>query len=75
MDVKDRADAVISMDADLQDDIHAIDGMLDQYENGCEIVYGVRDNRDSDTSFKRNTAQWYYKLMNLMGAKLVYNHR
>lgn len=74
MTVREDCDVTISMDADLQDDIHAIDGMLEQYQQGCEIVYGVRNARETDTAFKRNTAQGYYKLMNLMGVELVYNH-
>ena len=74
MDARDKADAVISMDADLQDDIDAMDAMLAHYEDGCEIVYGVRENRASDTRFKRSTAQGYYKVMHLMGTELVYNH-
>ncbi len=71
---KDRADAVISMDADLQDDIHAIDGFLDKYEAGADIVYGVRSERKKDTFFKRFTAETFYKLMNFMGADVVFNH-
>ena len=59
MQVKDLADAVISMDADLQDDINAIDAMLEEYEKGYEVVYGVRDNRDTDTAFKRRTANGF----------------
>ncbi|MDD6208669.1 MAG: glycosyltransferase family 2 protein [Clostridiales bacterium] len=71
---KDKADIMISMDADLQDDVDAIDAMLDAYETGCDIVYGVRNNRDSDSFFKRNTAQLFYRLTNLLGGELVYNH-
>ena len=67
-------DAVISLDADLQDDIEAIDLMLEKYLAGAEIVYGVRANRRSDTGFKRTTAQGYYKLLRKMGVDLVYNH-
>ena len=63
MTLRDEADAVVSMDADLQDDINAIDGMLEQYENGCDIVYGVRSRRAADTFFKRFTAEGFYKLM------------
>lgn len=74
MTVKNMADAVISIDADLQDDINAFDKMLDSYENGCDIVYGVRAKRDTDTFFKRFTAEGYYKLLNKMGAKIVFNH-
>lgn len=68
------ADMAISMDADLQDDIDAIDGMLDRYAEGCDIVYGVRGSRETDTGFKRMTAQGFYKVMKLLGADLVYNH-
>ncbi|MEA4964400.1 MAG: glycosyltransferase family 2 protein [Oscillospiraceae bacterium] len=74
MTVKDCADAVISMDADLQDDIDAVDEMLTQFLAGCEIVYGVRSRRNTDTAFKRSTAEGYYKLMNRLGARLIYNH-
>ena len=74
MTVKDICDISISMDADLQDDINAIDGMVEKYENGAEIVYGVRSQRKTDTFFKRYTAESYYKLMNKMGADIVYNH-
>lgn len=74
MTAKDRADAVISMDADLQDDINAIDGMVDRYLAGCDIVYGVRSARDTDTFFKRFTAEGFYKFMEVMGAEVVFNH-
>lgn len=74
MTVRQECDAVISMDADLQDDINAIDAMLEQYQKGCEIVYGIRSDRETDTVFKRSTAQGYYKLMHAMGVALVYNH-
>jgi len=74
MSVIDMADAVISIDADLQDDIEAFDKMVEKYEEGCDIVYGVREKRDADTFFKRFTAQGYYKLLNKMGAKVVFNH-
>ena len=74
MTVKDMADAVISMDADLQDDINAIDGMLTEFEKGSDIVYGVRSVRKTDTAFKRMTAHGFYKLMHLMGAEVVYDH-
>ena len=73
MTVKDLADAVISMDADLQDDINAIDGMLDAYEQGFEVVYGVRDNRETDTGFKRSTALAFYALMKKLGSESVPN--
>ena len=71
--VKDEADAVISMDADLQDDINAIDEFVQKYTEGCDVVYGVRSDRATDTAFKRSTATSFYKLMNAMGANLVYN--
>ena len=71
---KDYADVTISMDADLQDDINAVDRMLDEYYNGCDIVYGVRSSRKKDTFFKRTTAQMFYKIMNFLGAQTVFNH-
>ncbi len=74
MTVKDHADVTISMDADLQDDIDAIDTMLDKYQNGCDIVYGVRSKRETDTWFKRTTAEGFYKVMDWLGAKVVFNH-
>lgn len=74
MTVRDRADIVISMDSDLQDDIDAIDGMLNKYYEGCDIVYGVRSVRTSDSFLKRFTAESFYKLMNRLGAKVVFNH-
>lgn len=74
MTAKESADVTISMDADLQDDINAIDRFLEEYYNGCDIVYGVRNSRETDTFFKRTTAQGFYKLMSFMGADVVYNH-
>lgn len=74
MTVRDIADVAISMDADLQDDIDAMDEMLEKFHNGCDIVYGVRSKRATDTAFKRITAELFYKLMNMMGANTVYNH-
>lgn len=74
MTVKDHADAVISMDADLQDDINAIDEMVDKYLAGADVVYGVRNRRATDTFFKRVTAEGFYKVMNAMGANTVFNH-
>ena len=71
---KNYADVVISMDADLQDDINAIDGMLDKYYNGAEIVYGVRSSRKKDTFFKKVTAEGFYKFMKFMGVDIVFNH-
>ena len=72
--VRDRADIVISMDADLQDDINAIDEMLVKRNDGCEIVYGVRSSRKKDSFFKKFTAEGFYKFMNKMGVKVIYNH-
>lgn len=71
MYAKDRCDISISMDADLQDDINACDEMIAKYEAGCDIVYGVRSNRGTDTAFKRNTAQTFYKLMTRLGVEMV----
>ena len=72
---KEYADVIISMDADLQDDINAIDKMLDEYfKNNADVVYGVRSSREKDTFFKRTTAQGFYKFMNFMGVDVVYNH-
>lgn len=72
--LKDYADAVISIDADLQDDIDAIDKMLEKYEQGADVVYGVRSSRETDTKFKRFTAEGYYKILNKLGAKTIFNH-
>ena len=74
MTAKDRCDMTISMDADLQDDIDAVDAMVDKYLGGCDIVYGVRSSRKKDTFFKRFTAEAFYRLMNFMGAETVFNH-
>ncbi|MCI8977770.1 glycosyltransferase family 2 protein [Lachnospiraceae bacterium 54-11] len=74
MTVKDYADMVISMDADLQDDINAIDEMVDKYLSGMDVVYGVRGSRATDTVFKKFTAESFYKIMNAMGANTVFNH-
>lgn len=74
MEAKEICDITISIDCDGQDDINAMDKMIEEYLSGAEIVYGVRDNRDTDTFFKRNTAQGFYKLLNLLGAEVVYNH-
>lgn len=71
---KDRCDAAISLDADLQDDIDAIDAMVDNFNDGCDIVYGVRSKRETDTFFKRATAEGFYKLMHLLGVDIVFNH-
>ena len=69
-----RCDAAISMDADLQDDVDACDAMIERYMAGCDIVYGVRRHRATDTFFKRTTALGFYKIMNALGANTVYNH-
>ena len=74
MTARKYADMVISMDADLQDDISAVDAMVDKYRAGCDIVYGVRSERHSDTAFKRGTAQSYYRVINKLGGELVYDH-
>lgn len=74
MTAKDCADIIISMDADLQDDINAIDEMIEKYDNGCDIVYGVRSARKTDTFFKKVTAEGFYKFMEKMGVDIVYNH-
>lgn len=74
MEAKDNCDITISIDCDGQDDINAMDKMVDEYLNGCGIVYGVRSSRQTDTFFKRFTAQGFYKLLNAMGAEVVYNH-
>ncbi len=74
MTAKEYADIVISMDADLQDDIDAMDEMIDKYYDGCEIVYGVRSSRKKDTFFKRFTAESFYKFMSFMGVDVVFNH-
>ena len=74
MTVRELADMTISMDADLQDDIGAVDEMVDRYLEGCDIVYGVRKSRDRDTFFKRFTAEGYYRLLKRMGCDVVFNH-
>lgn len=74
MEAKDCCDITISIDCDGQDDINAMDQMIGEYYDGCEIVYGVRSNREKDTLFKRCTAQGFYKFLNAMGAEVVYNH-
>lgn len=72
--VKDNADIVISMDADLQDDIDAIDMMIEKRNDGADIVYGVRSSRKKDSFFKKTTAQGFYKFMKILGVDVVYNH-
>lgn len=74
MEAKDMCDITISIDCDGQDDINAMNEMVKEYKNGCDIVYGVRSSRKTDTFFKRGTAQAFYKLLNKMGAQVVYNH-
>lgn len=74
MTARNYADIIVSMDADLQDDINAIDGFLEKRAEGCDIVYGVRSSREKDTAFKRNTAQAYYKILEHMGVEITYNH-
>lgn len=74
MEAKDKADVVISIDCDGQDDLFAMNEMIDKYNKGFDVVYGVRKNRDTDTWFKRTTAQCFYKVLNWLGAETVYNH-
>ncbi len=74
MEAKDVCDITISIDCDGQDDINAMDEMVDAYLDGCDIVYGVRSSRETDTFFKRFTAQSFYKFLAMMGADVVYNH-
>jgi glycosyltransferase involved in cell wall biosynthesis len=72
--VSSECDAVISLDADLQDDVNAIDEMIDKFNEGCDVVYGVRDSRETDTFFKKFTAEGFYKIIKCMGADIVFNH-
>lgn len=74
MTAKEYCDCAISLDADLQDDINVLDEFIDKYQEGCEVVYGVRSSREKDTFFKRSTAQGYYKFMKALGVDIVYNH-
>lgn len=74
MTAKDRCDLAISMDADLQDDVNAVDAMVAKYHEGFDVVYGVRSGRKTDTFFKRFTAESFYRLMNALGAETVFNH-
>ena len=74
MFAKDHADAAISLDADLQDDVTALYRFVEKYEAGCDVVYGVRCSRETDTGFKRGTARGFYKLMELLGVEIVYDH-
>lgn len=74
MTVKDECDCTISIDADLQDDVEVIPQFMEKYDHGCDVVYGVRSDRKTDTVFKRVTAQGFYKFMKMMGVDVVYNH-
>ena len=74
MEAKDLCDITISIDCDGQDDISAMNQMVEEYQKGCEVVYGIRSKRDTDTFFKRFTAEGFYKIMNWMGAEVVFNH-
>ena len=74
MTAKERADMTISLDADLQDDVNVIDQMVEKYHQGCDVVYGVRSARKTDTFFKKFTAQSFYKIMKALGVDIVYNH-
>lgn len=74
MTVRNCCDAAISLDADLQDDVDCIDKMVEKYYDGCDIVYGVRKHRSTDSFFKKFSAEGYYKLLNILGAHVVYNH-
>lgn len=74
MEAKDHCDITISIDCDGQDDIDAMDQMIREYQDGCEVVYGVRSSRATDTWFKRTTAQGFYKLIDKMGVETIYNH-
>ena len=74
MEAKDRCDITISIDCDGQDDINAMNEMVDKYLAGAEVVYGVRSRRDSDSFFKRFSAESFYRLMNRLGAEVVFNH-
>ena len=74
MEAKDRCDISISIDCDGQDDINAMDDMVRAYLDGCDIVYGVRNDRETDSFFKRTTAQGFYRFLSAMGAEIVYNH-
>ena len=74
MEAKDRCDITITIDCDGQDDIDAMDRMIEEYQNGCDVVYGVRSSRKKDSFFKRSTAHAFYRLMNRMGVETVYDH-
>ena len=74
MESKERCDITISIDCDGQDDLNAMNQMVEEYQKGAEIVYGIRSKRDTDTFFKRFTAEGFYKVLNWMGAEVVFNH-
>ena len=74
MEAKEHCDAAVSVDADLQDDIDAIDKMIEKYNDGCEIVYGVRNKRSTDKFMKRFTAEVYYRVMEFFGTHIIFNH-
>ena len=74
MEARENCDITISVDCDGQDDLNAMDKMIEEYRNGCEVVYGVRASRETDTFFKRTTAQGFYRFLSAMGAEVVYNH-
>ena len=74
MEARERCDITITIDCDGQDDMNAMDAMVEEYRNGCDIVYGVRSSRKSDSWFKRTTAQSFYRMMNKMGVEMVYDH-
>ena len=74
MTARGRCDMSISMDADLQDDMDAMDRFIEKYQEGCDVVYGVRNRRDTDTAFKRGTALMFYRLMKALGVDITYNH-
>ena len=74
MTAREHADCVITVDADMQDDIGVMDEFLEKYQSGCDVVYGVRSSRKKDSFFKKATAQGFYKFLKLMGADIVYNH-
>lgn len=74
MYAKEHSDVAISLDADLQDDVNAIDEMIDKFHEGCDVVYGVRSSRKKDTFFKKTTAEGFYKVMKWMGVDIVFNH-
>ncbi|WP_050696707.1 glycosyltransferase family 2 protein [Anaeromassilibacillus senegalensis] len=74
MEARQHADCAISLDADLQDDVEVLDEFVTKYQEGCDVVYGVRKKRETDTAFKRSTAQGFYKVMRILGVEVVYNH-